>query len=101
MLPNKVELPYDVVSFYANDDPGLAKAQYTVGFFTESGIGCRRDPLEANVWYVKAADQGEDRAKHRLAAIQAASEGANPMSVAKSKKKSERRSSDGKSEFYF
>jgi TPR repeat protein len=78
---------------------GLAKAQYTVGFFTESGIGCRRDPLEANVWYVKAADQGEDRAKHRLAAIQAASEGANPISAAKSKKKSERRPSDGKSEF--
>ncbi|KAF3390785.1 hypothetical protein DPV78_011107 [Talaromyces pinophilus] len=77
-------------------EQGLAKAQYTVGFFTESGIGCRRDPLEANVWYVKAADQGEDRAKHRLAAIQAASEGANPMSAAKSKKKSERRSSDGK-----
>ncbi|EEA23412.1 Chitin synthase 4 [Talaromyces marneffei ATCC 18224] len=79
-------------------EQGLAKAQYTIGFFTESGIGCRRDPLEANVWYVKAADQGEDRAKHRLAAIQAASEGANPISAAKSKKKSERRSSDEKKE---
>ena len=39
------------------------------------GIGCRRDPLEANVWYVKAADQGEDRAKLRIAAIRAAASG--------------------------
>ena len=39
------------------------------------GIGCRRDPLEANVWYVKAADQGDERAKHRIAAIRAAASG--------------------------
>lgn len=42
------------------------------------GIGCRRDPLEANVWYVKAADQGDERAKHRIAAIRAAADGTNP-----------------------
>ena len=41
------------------------------------GIGCRRDPLEANVWYVRAADRGDDRAKHRLAAIRAAASGAH------------------------
>lgn len=46
-------------------DSGLAKAEYTVGYFTEMGIGCRRDPLEANVWYVRAADHGDERAKHR------------------------------------
>ena len=46
--------------------------------FTEMGMGCRRDPLEANVWYVKAADQGDERAKVRLAAIRAAADGANP-----------------------
>jgi TPR repeat protein len=39
------------------------------------GIGCRRDPLEANVWYVKAADHGDERAKQRLAIIQAAASG--------------------------
>ena len=39
------------------------------------GIGCRRDPLEANVWYVKAADEGDERAKNRLAAIRAAASG--------------------------
>lgn len=67
-----------------NIQPGLAKAQYAVGYFTEMGIGCRRDPLEANVWYVKAADQGDDRAKHRIAAIRAAADGANPVNAARS-----------------
>ncbi|KAJ5097781.1 hypothetical protein N7456_008502 [Penicillium angulare] len=57
---------------------GLAKAQYAAGYFTEMGLGCRRDPLEANVWYVKAADQGDERARLRLAAIRAAAEGVNP-----------------------
>jgi hypothetical protein len=49
---------------------------------------------------VKAADQGEERAKHRLAAIQAASDGANPVSAAAKprKKSNDKRSSEGKSE---
>lgn len=46
------------------------------------GIGCRRDILEANVWYVKAADAGDERAKQRLAAIRAAISGGKPMEVA-------------------
>ncbi|KAK4168717.1 hypothetical protein QBC43DRAFT_105330 [Cladorrhinum sp. PSN259] len=63
-------------------DLGYVKAQYAVGYFTEMGIGCRRDILEANVWYVKAADAGDERAKHRLAAIRAAVSGGTPMEVA-------------------
>ncbi|KHJ30898.1 putative protoplast regeneration and killer toxin resistance protein [Erysiphe necator] len=51
---------------------GLAKAQYAVGYFTEVGIGTRPDPLEANVWFVKAAEAGDERAKLRLSAIRAA-----------------------------
>ncbi len=39
------------------------------------GIGCRRDPLEANVWYVRAADHGETLAKERLAKITAVAAG--------------------------
>lgn len=62
---------------------GLPKAEYAVGYFTEMGIGCRRDPLEANVWYVRAADQGDDRAKHRIAAIRAAASGAAATPAAK------------------
>ncbi|KIL94517.1 hypothetical protein FAVG1_01448 [Fusarium avenaceum] len=64
-------------------DLGFVKAQYAVGYFTEMGIGCRRDVLEANVWYVKAADAGEERAKQRLSIIQAAVSGqGTPMDVA-------------------
>ncbi|CAI7590928.1 unnamed protein product [Penicillium glandicola] len=62
---------------------GLAKAEYAVGYFTEMGIGCRRDPLESNVWYVKAADQGDERAKHRIATIRAAAEGSHPAVAAR------------------
>lgn len=67
-------------------EQGLAKAQYTVGYFSEVGIGCRRDPLEANVWYVRAADQGEEKAKLRVNAIRAASTGADPLTAAVGKK---------------
>ena len=56
-------------------DLGFAKAEYAVGYFTEMGIGCRRDPLEANVWYVRAADQGNETAKQRLQIIRAAASG--------------------------
>lgn len=56
------------------------------------GIGCRRDPLEANVWYVKAADQGDERARTRIAAIRAAASGGtvdiSPQQKTRGKKKS-------------
>ncbi|KAF3905560.1 hypothetical protein AA313_de0205468 [Arthrobotrys entomopaga] len=51
---------------------GLAKAEYTVGYFTEMGIGCMRDEVGANTWYVRAAEHGEERAKLRLRTIEAA-----------------------------
>ncbi|KAI1818430.1 HCP-like protein [Poronia punctata] len=63
----------------------FVKAQYAVGYFTEMGIGCRRDMLEANVWYVKAADAGDERAKQRLEAIRVAASGGTPMEVAPAK----------------
>ncbi|MCJ1380856.1 hypothetical protein MMC17_003965 [Xylographa soralifera] len=62
-------------------ESGLPKAEYAVGYFTEMGIGCRRDPLEANVWYVRAADQGDERAKHRINAIRAAASGGTLASI--------------------
>ncbi|CAD6585469.1 MAG: hypothetical protein ASARMPRED_002170 [Alectoria sarmentosa] len=61
-------------------ETGLPKAEYAVGYFTEMGIGCRRDPLESNKWYVKAADSGDERAKHRLIAIQSAASGGSSTS---------------------
>ncbi|KAI9367755.1 hypothetical protein BJX61DRAFT_527091 [Aspergillus egyptiacus] len=74
---------------------GLAKAQYAVGYFTEMGIGCRRDPLEANVWYVKAADQGDTRAIQRIAAIRAAADGISPAQAAADASGRKSRKSDG------
>lgn len=54
---------------------GHPKAEYAIGYFTEMGIGCRRDPLEANVWYVRAADHGSETARQRLEIIRAAAAG--------------------------
>ncbi|KAI5799025.1 hypothetical protein EDC01DRAFT_613447 [Geopyxis carbonaria] len=68
-------------------ESGLPKAEYAVGYFTEMGIGCRRDPLEANVWYVKAADHGDERAVARLKIINEAASGGN-TNMKKSKKSS-------------
>ncbi|RMX98735.1 hypothetical protein D0867_12338, partial [Hortaea werneckii] len=56
----------------AAETGGSAKAEYAVGYFTEMGIGCRRDPLEANVWYVRAADSGSVQARQRLEIIRQA-----------------------------
>ena len=61
-------------------ESGLPKAEYTVGYFTEMGIGCRRDVLEANQWYWRAAEKGDERAKERVAVIAAAARGADPVS---------------------
>lgn len=66
---------------------GFVKAQYAVGFFMEFGIGTRCDPLEANVWYVQAADAGDERARYRLAAIREAASGGNPDIAAQRKAK--------------
>ena len=73
-------------------EAGLPKAQYAVAYFTETGLGCRRDPLEANMWYVRAADAGDERAKHRLQAIRVAAAGGGvlpPQQLASRKSPSE------------
>jgi TPR repeat protein len=59
------------------------------------GIGCRRDPLEANVWYVKAADLGDERAKQRLAIIQAAASGQSHLPPSNDKSKLKKGAKDG------
>jgi TPR repeat protein len=66
----------------------LPKAQYAVGYFTEMGIGCRQDPLEANARYVKAADAGDERAIARLKIINEAASGAKKTTSRKLAKKS-------------
>ncbi|EMC95225.1 hypothetical protein BAUCODRAFT_59931, partial [Baudoinia panamericana UAMH 10762] len=68
-------LEKDEAEAYAWAKQAADTAEYAVGYFTEMGIGCRRDPLEANVWYVSAADKGNETAKQRLAIIRAAAAG--------------------------
>lgn len=35
------------------------------------GLGCQPDPVEAHNWYMRAANQGDERAEQRMATIQA------------------------------
>lgn len=45
----------------------LPKAQLTVGFFLQNGIGCERDILESSKWLEKAAANGVEAAINLLA----------------------------------
>ena len=56
----------------------MPKGEYAIGYFTEMGIGCRREPLEANMWYARASEQGEERAAGRLKIIREAETGGGP-----------------------
>lgn len=47
-------------------EKGLPKAEYAVGYFTEVGIGVKKDQLDANKWYRRAAEHGDKRAQQRL-----------------------------------
>ncbi|WWC73586.1 uncharacterized protein I206_107558 [Kwoniella pini CBS 10737] len=57
-------------------EQGLAKAQYAVGYFTETGIGTEANPQGAMKWYKLAADGGDKRATKRLASGQRSGGGA-------------------------
>ncbi|CAD6564166.1 MAG: hypothetical protein TREMPRED_003904 [Tremellales sp. Tagirdzhanova-0007] len=47
-------------------EAGLAKAQYAVGYFTETGIGTEADLDQAMRFYRSAAEGGDKRAQKRL-----------------------------------
>ncbi|KAF9584452.1 hypothetical protein BGW38_006426 [Lunasporangiospora selenospora] len=50
-------------------DKGLAKALHAMGYFTEVGIGPRKDMEQAIEWYKKAAEAGDKRATQRLEGV--------------------------------
>ncbi|GJJ73902.1 uncharacterized protein EMPS_06260 [Entomortierella parvispora] len=50
-------------------DKNLAKALYALGYFTEVGIGPKKDLDEAIEWYKKAAAAGDKRATQRLEGV--------------------------------
>jgi TPR repeat protein len=43
-----------------------AKSQFALGYFSEVGIGCTENQNKAMAWYKKAAEQGDEQARHRL-----------------------------------
>lgn len=47
-------------------EAGLAKAQYAVGYFTETGIGTEANMPSAMAFYRSAAENGDKRAQKRL-----------------------------------
>lgn len=50
-------------------EKGLAKAEFAVGYYIETGIGVPKDIQEAKKWYLRAAEQGQKRAMARLAEL--------------------------------
>jgi hypothetical protein len=49
------------------------------------GIGCGRDPLEANAFYVRDDDLADERAKVRIVAIREVASSGPTMETAKKK----------------
>ncbi|KAG0167188.1 hypothetical protein DFQ28_005684 [Apophysomyces sp. BC1034] len=47
-------------------DKGFSKAEYAVGYYTETGIGTKQNLDEAKKWYMRAAAQNNRRAMQRL-----------------------------------
>lgn len=47
-------------------DHGLAKAEYAVGYYTETGVGTPPNLDAAREWYTKASYHGDAKAKQRL-----------------------------------
>ena len=45
---------------------GLPKAEYTLGYYFEEGIGCEADLGAALLWYRKSAEKNYHRALKRL-----------------------------------
>ncbi|KAI7901627.1 uncharacterized protein BX663DRAFT_513471 [Cokeromyces recurvatus] len=64
VLPQSDEQAYGWAKRAA--DTGLPKAEYAMGYFTEVGIGCEKNPTLALQWYQKAANNGDKRAIQRL-----------------------------------
>ncbi|TDL15592.1 HCP-like protein [Rickenella mellea] len=48
---------------------GMASAEYAIGYYHESGVGCVKDVTTAMVWYRKSAANGNTDAGERLHAL--------------------------------
>ena len=52
-------------------EQGYAMAEFNIGHCFQEGKGVEVDVQEAKQWYVRAADKGNEVAKHKLAAMRA------------------------------
>lgn len=50
-------------------DRGLAKAEYAVGYYNETGVGVVHNIEEAKQWYTRASNHGDPKAAQRLQAL--------------------------------
>ncbi|KAK9456391.1 hypothetical protein V1511DRAFT_457706 [Dipodascopsis uninucleata] len=75
---------------------GLPKAMFAVGHFCETGVGTQRDLLEANMWYHKAAECGDDRAAARLKTLNERDPNSVQPSLANQKLKKKLTKKEGK-----
>ncbi|THU83516.1 hypothetical protein K435DRAFT_689452 [Dendrothele bispora CBS 962.96] len=58
---------------------GLPSAEFAMGYYSEVGIGGKKDVGEATAWYIKARDHGNTDAADRLSALSAS----NPQSLSR------------------
>jgi len=62
-------------------DRSFAKAEYAVGYYSETGVGVKPDVEEAKRWYARAAGQGNKRAAQRLSELKKLSKTASTSSL--------------------
>lgn len=74
---------------------GLAKAQFALANFYEKGIGCVSSTTEAQEWYQKAAENGEEKALARLTNKDLAAKLAKQHKWLTGKRGGSKRGSDG------
>lgn len=67
----KIEPNEDKALYWAKAaaEKGLAKAEFALGYFAEMGIGRAKNQQDAIAFYKKAAEQGDEQAKQRLAKV--------------------------------
>jgi Sel1 repeat len=56
---------------YERAEDGNAEAQFEVGQMYHLGRGLKKDPVEAALWYRKAAEQGHEEARDLLEVVNA------------------------------
>ncbi|KAI9363648.1 hypothetical protein BD770DRAFT_380096 [Pilaira anomala] len=59
-------------------DKGLAKAEYAVGYYTETGVGVLPNIEEAKLWYQRASKHGDKKADLRLKTLALSFDAARP-----------------------